>query len=43
MDRLGPGRALVVGDQLDTDLAGADAAGLDVAIVLSGVTGHDER
>lgn len=38
LDRLGPGRALVVGDQLDTDLVGAHAAGLDAAIVLSGVT-----
>jgi HAD superfamily hydrolase (TIGR01450 family) len=42
LDRLGPGRALVVGDQLDTDLAGAHAAGLDAAIVLSGITGPDE-
>ncbi len=38
LDRLGPGRALVVGDRLDSDLAGARAAGLDGAIVLSGVT-----
>ena len=38
LDRLGPGRALVVGDRLDSDLAGAAAAGLDGAIVLSGVT-----
>ena len=38
LDRLGPGRALVVGDRLDSDLAGAHAAGLDGAIVLTGVT-----
>jgi glycerol 3-phosphatase-2 len=38
LDRLGPGRALVVGDRLDSDLAGAAAAGLDGAIVLSGST-----
>ncbi len=38
LDRLGPGRALVVGDRLDSDLAGAAAAGLDGAVVLSGVT-----
>jgi glycerol 3-phosphatase-2 len=31
-------RVLVVGDQLDSDLAGADAAGLDAAIVLTGAT-----
>jgi ribonucleotide monophosphatase NagD (HAD superfamily) len=28
----------VVGDRLDSDLAGAHAAGLDAAIVLSGAT-----
>ncbi len=45
LDRLGAaradhraGRALVVGDRLDADLGGAAAAGLDAAIVLSGVT-----
>lgn len=38
LDRLGPGRALVVGDRLDSDLAGAAAAGLDGAIVLTGVS-----
>jgi glycerol 3-phosphatase-2 len=32
------GRALVVGDRLDADLAGARAAGLDCAIVLTGAT-----
>ena len=38
LDRLGEGRALVVGDRVDVDLAGAHAAGLDGAIVLSGAT-----
>jgi HAD superfamily hydrolase (TIGR01450 family) len=38
LDRLGPGKSLVIGDRLDSDLAGAAAAGLDGAIVLSGVT-----
>jgi glycerol 3-phosphatase-2 len=33
-----PARALVVGDRLDSDLAGAAAAGLDGAIVLTGAT-----
>jgi glycerol-1-phosphatase len=42
MDRLGPGRALVVGDRLDSDLAGAAAAQLDAAIVLTGVTSRPE-
>jgi glycerol-1-phosphatase len=42
LDRLGDGRALVVGDRLDSDLAGARAAGLDGAIVLTGVTSRDE-
>jgi glycerol 3-phosphatase-2 len=38
LDRLEPGRTLVVGDRLDSDLAGAAAAKLDAAIVLTGVT-----
>jgi HAD superfamily hydrolase (TIGR01450 family) len=38
MDRLGDGRAIVIGDRLDTDAAGARAAGLDCAIVLTGAT-----
>jgi HAD superfamily hydrolase (TIGR01450 family) len=33
-----PARVLVVGDRLDSDLAGAHAAGLDAAIVLTGAT-----
>ena len=42
LDRLGEGRALVVGDRLDTDLNGAAAADLDAAIVLTGATSRDE-
>jgi glycerol 3-phosphatase-2 len=46
LDRLGADaaapRALVVGDRLDADLAGAHAAGLDGAIVLTGATGERE-
>jgi glycerol-1-phosphatase len=38
LDRLGSGRALVVGDRLDSDIAGAAAAGLDGAVVLTGVS-----
>jgi HAD superfamily hydrolase (TIGR01450 family) len=33
LDRLGPGRALVIGDRADADLAGALAAGIDGALV----------
>lgn len=40
LDRLGDGRTLVVGDRLDADLKGAAAAGLDAAIVLTGVATH---
>lgn len=36
MVSLAPGSALVVGDRLDTDIAGARAAGLDGGLVLSG-------
>jgi HAD superfamily hydrolase (TIGR01450 family) len=42
LDRMGPGRALVIGDRLDADLAGAAAAGLDGAIVLTGVTTREQ-
>jgi glycerol-1-phosphatase len=42
LDRMGPGRTLVVGDRLDSDLGGAAAAGLDAAIVLTGVTSRAE-
>ena len=42
LDRFGGGRALVVGDRLDSDVAGAAAAGLDAALVLTGATGEEE-
>lgn len=42
LDRLGPGQALMVGDRLDSDLGGAAAAGLDAAIVLTGVTSREQ-
>jgi glycerol 3-phosphatase-2 len=42
LDRLGPGRAIVVGDRLDADAGGARAAGLDCAIVLTGATSPEE-
>jgi HAD superfamily hydrolase (TIGR01450 family) len=35
---VGDGRLLAVGDRLDADVAGARAAGIDSALVLSGVT-----
>ncbi len=41
LDRLGGGSALMVGDRLDADVAGARAAGLDAAVVLTGVTDRD--
>ena len=37
VDRVGAQRPLMVGDRLDTDIAGAQAAGLDSLLVLSGV------
>ena len=43
LDRFGEdGRTLVIGDRLDADLAGAAAAGLDGAIVLTGVTSAEQ-
>ena len=36
---LGPGRYLMVGDRLDADVAGAHAAGMDAALVLTGSSG----
>jgi HAD superfamily hydrolase (TIGR01450 family) len=40
--RMGATRPLVVGDRLDTDIAGARAAGFDSLLVLTGVTGVAE-
>lgn len=42
MDRLGDGRTLVVGDRLDTDIAGAARAELDAALVLTGETRRED-
>jgi glycerol-1-phosphatase len=42
LDRIGAGPTLVVGDRLDADLAGAAAAGLEAAIVLTGVTSEEQ-
>ncbi len=42
LDRLGQGRALMIGDRLDSDLSGAHAAGIDGAIVLTGVTSREQ-
>ena len=41
-ERLGPGRTLVIGDHLVSDLGGAHAAGLDAAVVLTGVTSRED-
>ncbi len=38
LDRLGPGRAIMVGDRLDSDLGAAHAAGIDGATVLTGAS-----
>jgi HAD superfamily hydrolase (TIGR01450 family) len=38
LDRLGPGRALFVGDRIDSDLGAAVNAGIDGALVLTGGT-----
>jgi HAD superfamily hydrolase (TIGR01450 family) len=40
--RVGGRRPLVVGDRLDTDIAGAGNVGYDSLLVLTGVTGLDE-
>jgi glycerol 3-phosphatase-2 len=42
LERAGGGRPLMVGDRLDTDVAGAAALGWDSALVLTGVTGRAE-
>jgi HAD superfamily hydrolase (TIGR01450 family) len=36
LDRVGPGRTLMIGDRLEIDVAGAHAAGIDAALVRSG-------
>lgn len=42
MERVGGHRPLVVGDRLDTDIAGAVTMGWDSLLVLTGVTGLEE-
>jgi HAD superfamily hydrolase (TIGR01450 family) len=42
LDRLGDGRTLVIGDRLDADIAAADKARLDSALVLTGGTTREE-
>jgi HAD superfamily hydrolase (TIGR01450 family) len=42
LDRLGDGKTLVVGDRLDADIAAAEKAGLDSALVLTGGTTREE-
>lgn len=37
-----PERVLMVGDRLETDIAGAQAAGWDTAVVLTGVAGRED-
>jgi HAD superfamily hydrolase (TIGR01450 family) len=41
-DRLGEGRCLAVGDRLEIDVLGAQRAGLDAALVLTGGVTHAE-
>jgi HAD superfamily hydrolase (TIGR01450 family) len=41
LDRLGPGRALMIGDRVDADLGAAHAAGIDGAIVLTGASDRE--
>jgi glycerol-1-phosphatase len=38
LERAGTRRALMVGDRVETDVAGADAAGIDSALVLTGAS-----
>jgi glycerol 3-phosphatase-2 len=42
LDRLGPGRTLMIGDHLVSDLGGAASVDLDAAIVLTGVANRAE-
>jgi glycerol-1-phosphatase len=42
LDRLGAGRALMVGDRIESDLHGAHAAGVDAALVLTGVATRED-
>ncbi len=42
LERAGGGRPLVIGDRLDTDIAGAAALGWDSLLVLTGISTSDE-
>jgi glycerol-1-phosphatase len=42
LDRLGDGRALMIGDRLDTDIAAAAKAHIDAALVLTGGVTREE-
>src|SRR3954452_24027860 len=42
LDRLGPGRAVMIGDRIDTDIAAAAKAHIDAALVLSGGATREE-
>ena len=42
LDRLGPGRTVMIGDRVESDLVGAAAAGIDAAIVLTGASSESE-
>src|SRR5436189_243703 len=42
LDRLGDGSTLVIGDRLDADIAAAEKARLDAALVLTGGTTREE-
>lgn len=41
-ERVGAQRVLMVGDRAETDIVGAQAAGWDTALVLTGVTGREQ-
>jgi glycerol 3-phosphatase-2 len=42
LDRLGGGRALMIGDRIDTDIAAAAKAKIDAALVLTGGATREE-
>lgn len=41
LERLGEGRALMIGDRLDSDIEGAQRAGIDAVLVLTGATSRE--
>lgn len=42
LERVGGGRPLLVGDRLDTDIAGASGVGWDSLLVLTGISGRED-